>query len=414
MLLNLARSRALMAERGLDALVAASPEDVIYASDFTSWTVDTFRDVAVYAVVPRAGDPALVCAIDGADYLAGRPAAVARHYTYGTYHIERAPDAVLDDAAARLLAIRDGSSHHGSATAALVRALRDCGAAGGAIGVDERGLPPGRWDELAAALPGAVLRPASDLFRAIRLVKTAAEVTRLADAARAVEEGMRAAFRRAAPGATELDLERAFRATVAAAGAAPGHFETTAGTRSAASFPASDYRIRAGDIVRADCGGRYRGYWADTGRTVAVGAPPTRLARYYAALAAGIDAILAAVRPGVAVDTLFATGVETVRAAGIPHYRRHHVGHGIGLDMYEAPLLAPSADDGARRFGVAAPRLEAGMVVNVELPYYELGLGGLQIEETLVVRDDGYELLTGASRDLLAYAPAGEAVADGE
>ncbi|HEX5503669.1 MAG TPA: M24 family metallopeptidase, partial [Thermomicrobiales bacterium] len=180
------------------------------------------------------------------------------------------------------------------------------------------------------------------------------------------------------------------------------------------SFPASDYRIRAGDIVRSDCGGRYRGYWADTGRTMAVGEPPAALAHYYAALAAGIDAILAAVRPGVAVDTLFTAGVETVRAAGIPHYRRHHVGHGIGLDMYEAPLLALSADDGARRFGVAAPRLEAGMVVNVELPYYELGLGGLQIEETLVVTVGGYELVTGASRDLLAYAPAGEVVAHGE
>jgi Xaa-Pro aminopeptidase len=82
--------------------------------------------------------------------------------------------------------------------------------------------------------------------------------------------------------------------------------------------------------------------------------------------------------------------LETVKASGIPDYERPHVGHGVGLELYEWPLVTSSERD----------RLEEGMVLNIELPYAIRGVGGLQIEETIVVRADGYELLTAASRSL--------------
>lgn len=405
MLLHLERACVLMTDHGLDALVATSPENVIYASDYTNWTVDTFRDVDVFVVVTRQGRTALIIPIDGADFLAGRPAAVDAIYTYGTYHIVRDPDAILDNDAMRLVAIREQSSHHSTSGNALKHALTDEGIHDGSIGVDERGLPLARWHALTEILGAKTIVEASQYFRMIRIVKTEDEIARLREVAGRVEAGITAAFRLAVPGATEVDLERAFRTTVAATGTTPGHFETTAGQRSAASFPASaEYRIRSGDIVRADCGGRYLGYWADTGRTIAVGEPAVQLARYYAALETGIAAILALIRPGTAVSDLFTTGVETVRASGIPHYQRHHVGHAIGVEMYEAPILTGTAGDGVHQFATDAERLQAGMVLNIELPYYELGLGGLQIEETLVVRETGYELLTRASHDLRHFA----------
>ncbi len=177
---------------------------------------------------------------------------------------------------------------------------------------------------------------------------------------------------------------------MAGRGIVPGHYEVSGGSRGGACFPASaEYRLRPGDVLRADCGGRSRWYFADTGRTVALGNPPDLLARYYDAIRAGIDAMLAAVRPGIAASELFKVGVGTVIESGIPHFRRHHAGHGIGLEMYEAPLLV----DPRARPDVADCMLEPGMVINVELPYYEIGLGGLQLEETVVVRENGYELL---------------------
>jgi Xaa-Pro dipeptidase len=393
-LLNIERARILMAEQGLDALVATSTENVIYASDYTSWTLDTFKDLEIYAVIPRDGDIALIVSIDGSDYLAGRAAATSRIYTYGTYHIMRDPDAVLTGAEARLLEIRDQSSHHDTALAALTQALDDQALLTGTIGVDERGLSPHQWRALVETLRSSSIQPANDLFRAIRMIKTEEEIARLRYAVYTVEAGIQAAFQKAAPGVTEKDLQQIFRATVAATGTNPGHFETSAGTRSAASFPASEYRIQMGDVIRSDCGGRYLGYWADTGRTMVVGDPPPKLAHYYDALQAGIAAILAAIHPGVPVRRLFEAGIQTVRGAGIPHYQRHHVGHSIGLEMYEAPLLVATPGD---------TQLEPGMVINIELPYYELGLGGLQIEETVVVTESGYEILTTASRDMRQY-----------
>jgi Xaa-Pro aminopeptidase len=199
-------------------------------------------------------------------------------------------------------------------------------------------------------------------------------------------------------------MEQVFRETVVVRGATPGHYETTAGRRSAGSFPASAaYRVKPGDVIRADVGGRREGYWADTGRTAVLDIPPARLLHYHAALRKGIDAILRLVRPGARAGDLFRAGVETVRET-IPHYQRHHVGHAIGLEFYEAPIL----NDAAGPAGGDA-RLEEGMVINVELPYYELGLGGLQIEDTLVVRPGGYELLTAAPRTMIrAGTPLGD------
>jgi Xaa-Pro aminopeptidase len=90
-----------------------------------------------------------------------------------------------------------------------------------------------------------------------------------------------------------------------------------------------------------------------------------------------------------------------VRREGIPDYRRRNVGHGIGLELYEAPLLVPDdEDDDTAGCANHATTLEPGMVINVELPYFELGVGGLQIEETVVVTQEGCKLLTTASRDM--------------
>ena len=80
---------------------------------------------------------------------------------------------------------------------------------------------------------------------------------------------------------------------------------------------------------------------------------------------------------------MFETAVEAVRREGIPHYRRSHVGHGIGLDGYDLPDLTASSRD----------VLEEGMVLCVETPYYELGWTGLQVEDMVVVRAGGIETL---------------------
>jgi Xaa-Pro dipeptidase len=402
MLLNRERASAIMAAQGLEALVASTAENVTYATGYANWPIYTFKDPEAYAVVPEHGDPVLVVPVSAVDYLAETPVNVSRIYTYGTYHVMRNFDAVLEGAEAQVLEIQERASHHPDALTALTHVLADL-EVGRTIGVDERGIPPSQWKALLTALPGRTVAEAHEVFRTIRRVKTPNEIDRLRMCVAAVEAGMTAAFQRAASGTTEAELEATFRAVVGARGVTPGHYETSAGTRSSGSFPPSpEYRLKRGDIIRSDCGGRYQGYWADTGRTAVLGEPAAKLARYYEALRVGIASVLATIKPGVQVAELFRVGVEAVRTSGIPHYRRHHVGHAIGLEFYEAPVLTDFGHD-ERPVG-RKDVLEPGMVINIELPYYELGLGGLQIEDTIVVRPGGYERLTSAGHDLVVVA----------
>lgn len=405
MLLNIDRARKIMAERRLDALVASSQENITYSTGYVSWTIDTFCDLEVYGVIPREGPVAIVIPVDAVDHLAERPIDASVVYTYGTFPTIWQPDVPLTGSEANLIAIREKAKYHSSGMTALAHALDDLHV-GAAIGIDERGMSPAKWRTLVNALTGRQISEASEDFRQIRMVKTEDEVDRMRFVARAVEQAMLICFQRIDVGVTEAELEMTFRQAVIARGILPWHFDTTGGTRGSASFPASDYRLKVGDVIRSDVSGRYRGYWCDTGRTAVLGTPPEKLGRYYEALKAGIAAILGVTKPGVPVSELFRAGVEAVQQSGIPHYQRHHVGHGIGAEFYEAPMLTGVGQSSAiHQKGSSDTVLEPGMVINIELPYYELGVGGLQIEDTLVIRPGGYDLLTIATRELYALSP---------
>jgi Xaa-Pro aminopeptidase len=153
----------------------------------------------------------------------------------------------------------------------------------------------------------------------------------------------------------------------------------------------SGRRLRSGDIIRFDIGCRSESYYSDIARTAIFGEPSERQSRFYRAILEGEEAAIGEVRPGVPANKVFATAVEATRKGGISHYKRHHVGHGIGLDLYDVPILNEAT----------VTSLEAGMVLEVETPYYEVGFGGLQVEDTILVTEDGYRRLTSTTSELV-------------
>jgi Xaa-Pro aminopeptidase len=143
-------------------------------------------------------------------------------------------------------------------------------------------------------------------------------------------------------------------------------------------------------MVRFDLGCVLDGYRSDISRTAVLGPPDAKLARYYAAVLAGERAAIAAMKPGVPASHIFDVAVRVTRESGLGHYERHHVGHGIGLEVYDPPTINAAA---------SVP-LEAGMVFCVETPYYEHGWGGVQVEDTVVITETGARMLTRSSQDL--------------
>ncbi len=392
-LLHAARAEALMAAQGLDALVATTYQNVYYASGFWSFTQPLLRTAQVYAVLPRGAPDRVAVAfpVSEADMVAECPPHAARLIPFGVFYVERG-DAPLDgDGDARLLQLGVEAVPEPTAADALAAALAAAGVTAGRVGIDEIGIAPDVLERVRARLDRVTWLPAARTWRAVRAVKTPEEVVRLHRAARIVEGAIDAALQAAHVGMTERALARVFNEAVLAAGAQPLFAVIAFGAH--AAYPNArpgERRLQAGDLIRFDVGCLSQGYCADIARTAVFGAPSPRQAAVYRALLAGLDAALAAVRPGTSAQAVFEAAMAAAQRAGLRHYRRHHVGHGVGLEIYDEPLLGP---------GQAIP-LEAGMVLEVETPYYELGFGGLQVEETVLVTDGGCRLLTESDRSL--------------
>ena len=392
MLMNQPRAQALMAKDDLAALVATAPENVTYTSGFWAMSQWIRRGPQAYALhpAPGFGDPCIITSTVALDLVAEQQPPVATVQRYGFFAVEMETGAALDPSHARLhelLALEDD----GDAVAALVKALRLRKLDGARVGIDEYGIPPAYLARLREALPGTTFAPAWEVFRQIRAIKTPEEVERLRGSAQIAEQSIAAALAVARPGASELDLALAFHTTTIREGALPVLGCIGTGPRSALpNAQPTDRRLAPGDVIRFDVGGRYRHYRADIARIATLGEPSAKVRRCHDAIRAGMLRAIEAMKPGARCADIFHLAVDTVRKEGLPHYRRNHVGHGIGLDGYDPPNLTPSSTE----------TLEEGMVLCVETPYYELGFAGLQVEDTVLVGKDGPVSLMATSSEL--------------
>jgi Xaa-Pro aminopeptidase len=383
MLMNTERLFWRMRKDGLDAIVATMPENVTYASGFWAMSQWIRRGPQAYVLVPREehGPPVVIASTGLIDLVADDEVWVKDIRRYGNFIVDRTPGAMLEPWDARIEGLLT-KQDDGDAVSCLVRGIRDRGLERGRIGVDEIGILPQYWDKLADALPQARLVRAADVFRYARAIKTPEEVSRLRTSAQIADKSIQAALAVAREGATEMDLARAFHGTTINEGGMPVLGCIGCGARSAmTNVQPGEHALRGGDIIRFDVGGRYKHYRADIARNGVLGEPSKKLAQYHRAICVALDRAIEMIKPGVRVGDVFEASVEAVRREGIAHYRRSHIGHGIGLDGYDAPNIAPSNDE----------VFEAGMVICVETPYYEMGFGGLQVEDTLVVTKDGVD-----------------------
>ncbi|MBI5277688.1 MAG: aminopeptidase P family protein [Burkholderiales bacterium] len=385
MLLNQTRLQSLCAESSIDALVATAPENVTYSTGYWALSQWIRRGPQSFAVLP-ARDIAAACVLAPTsllDQLADQEDVwVEDVRRFGFFHMDQADVELgpLDRELVRLNALPDRKD----GIAALLSAIRDMGLERSSVGIDELGLMPGQWEQLVRELPHCKISPASELFRRIRAVKTPAEIERLSRVAVIAERSVAAALAIVEEGVTEMELARAFHTRTVQDDAFPVLGCIGFGTRSAMpNVHPSQAPLRRGDVIRFDVGGRYKHYRADIARIATFGEPDARVKTYHRALHNGVNAAFEVIRPGVTAAEVFKTAVEAAQRSGIPHYSRNHVGHGIGLDGYDVPNLAP----GSKQV------IEEGMVMCVETPYYELGWCGLQVENTVVVRADGPQLL---------------------
>jgi Xaa-Pro aminopeptidase len=241
--------------------------------------------------------------------------------------------------------------------------------------------------------PGVELVPTEGLVESLRRVKDHGELARLGRAAAIADHALAAVRSGLDGGPTELELGLALDTEMRRLGASAPSFDTIVASGPNAAKPhhrPSDRVILDGEPVVLDFGALYDGYCSDMTRTVWTGelADP-ELRRVVQVVAAAQAAGVAAVAPGVACAAVDAVCRQVIAAAGWADRFVHGTGHGVGLDIHEAPSVAASSTD----------TLETGHVVTVEPGIYLPGHGGVRIEDTVVVTSTGCTPLTNTSKE---------------
>ena len=391
MLANIPRLRELMKRDGLDAVIATCPENVTYLSGFWAMSQWVRRGPQAYVLFPQGSEQPCVVANSGIlDLVADQDIWVTEIRRYGYFQMDIDASAALDATDRMQKQLFDSRTYKGPVEA-LVAAIQEKGLTSGKIGLDEMGITPQCMDQLKTLLPEATFVRSFSLFERVRSIKTPGEIAILRHAAKVTEQAIDAALVIAKEGITEREMLRAFNACLAQNDASPVVGCIGFGTRSAMiNVQPSDRPLERGNLVRFDVGGRYQHYRSDMSRGACLGEPAPKIAKYYRAVEKGVLAAYDILKPGLKVSELFTHVVETVRREGIPHFKRSHVGHGIGVDGYDPPNIAESTSD----------VFEENMVVCVETPYYELGFAGLQVEDMVRVTKDGAESLMSLSTAL--------------
>ncbi len=262
------------------------------------------------------------------------------------------------------------------------------------LGIEDQHVSVRTFDRLREALPARVeLVPAGGVVERLRERKDADEVARirgaaeLADAAlvRTLQDGLAGRSERAVALALEQEMRRL--------GAERPSFDTIVAYAEHGALPHAvprEVEVAAGSLVTIDWGAQLDGYCSDCTRTFAVGEPGERAREIYELVLRAQLAGLEAVQPGVSGRAADAAAREPIAAAGHAGHFGHGLGHGVGLEIHEAPRLSRASD----------ATLAAGHVVTVEPGVYVPGELGVRIEDLVLVTEDGCERLSTLPKDL--------------
>ncbi len=249
------------------------------------------------------------------------------------------------------------------------------------VGIELSGIPHNAYKHLSAGNEIAV-EDVSEALASLRAVKSPEEIRIIRRAVRIAEEGLEAARRNVRPGSRERLVARRAIYRMMARGAEWVSFEilVASGPRAAYSHGAATNRkIGEGEPVIVDLGARVEGYHSDLTRTFIAGSNE-KFREILGILDEAIEAALRMVRPGVPASEVDKAARDVIREYGCGDYFTHGLGHGIGLEIHEKPLLRPGSKE----------ELKEGNVFTIEPGIYIPGLGGARIEEDVAVTGTGH------------------------
>lgn len=400
MLFNKTRAQEYMRRCGVDALVATSPVNITYFSDYRCWIDPLFKaymmapgapsdlnPTAAYSIFPLEGEPALVAsptfAVNASDLW------VRDVHIFGDHGLDDSlPMPALSDREQRIFDILYRPQQNATPTDALLSVLKARGLTNARIGIEMEGLSPKAKDAIETGLPTAQIKDCSNLIRLIRMVKTDDELARLIRSAEISETAAMEALALARPRQPIADVVQHYRQQIAKDGADFDHFAF--GMRGLGLATEPDYILTDDDILYVDFGCIYEGCFSDSGTTLTMREPSETLIARHRALRECVDAGVEEMTPGAKASVAQTAMWKTLNSHGITASAPH--GHGLGLEVRDYPIIV--ADNGGRIQDecVDIPSdllLETNMVLNLEAMISMPGVGSLHIEQSFLVTPDG-------------------------
>ena len=347
----------MLVERQIEALVVSSPESVTYSAGFeVPSQAFPIRERIVFCVITASGDQVMLV-----------------------------PDMEMSYAKSRSLlrSVRDYNEFTDDPVAAVADILRELAVTRKRVALEDDFLPGPVLSRLVGFLPDATILPAKPLMDNLRLIKTPGEIQKLRRLAQIAEKAIYYASGRAREGGSELEMATHFYESVLSDGAG-GIKELIIGSGERAEYANANPTARhlcGGDLVRMDVLAKDEGYLSDVARTAVVGIPTRTQRETWAKLIEARSLLLDKVKPGASTGDIFRVYQEFFERVGLRPI--NFVGHGLGLSVHEGPYIS--------RYHTG--ELRPGMVIALEPLYLPSG-EGYHVEDTIVVTDDGHELVT--------------------
>lgn len=381
------RIKELLREKGLDGAIVSSPENFHYVTGFGGHQHTVSRQPGFTLAVMRADDkvPTHLTTMDF-EAATFRIKAAGLNFVVDPYDTwvglktwdEIAHGAVVPD-----------KTDMESSMDKLVQFMKACDLANKKVGVELDYLPVPYYKSLTEKFPEAEFVDISDLFVYARSVKQPDEIEMFRKLCRIADHGFTEVSKIAKIGVSERELVQCFREDVIKSGfCAPSSWSMfSTGPSSARLTLPGDGVVKDGDVVKFDAGvnAEFDFYTTDTSRAWIIGNGDPALLKLKDRLYEGQRRMIAAAKPGLPINELYHTAYDYVKEM-FPCYRRGHQGHSISMGpaTAEAPYINASE----------TRPLEAGMILAMEVPCYIDGVNGFNIEDMVLITEDGCEVLT--------------------
>ena len=381
------RIKELLRKKGLDGAIVSSPENFHYVTGFGGHQHTVSRQPGFTLAVMRADDkvPTHLTTMDF-EAATFRIKAAGLNFVVDPYDTwvglktwdEIANGAVVPDKTAME-----------SSMDKLIQFMKACDLANKKVGIELDYLPVPYYKSLTEKFPEAEFVDISDLFVYARSVKQPDEIEMFRKLCRIADHGFTEVSKIAKIGVSERELVQCFREDVIKSGfCAPSSWSMfSTGPSSARLTLPGDGVVKDGDVVKFDAGvnAEFDFYTTDTSRAWSIGNGDPALLKLKDRLYEGQRRMIAAAKPGLPINELYHTAYDYVKEM-FPCYRRGHQGHSISMGpaTAEAPYINASE----------TRPLEAGMILAMEVPCYIDGVNGFNIEDMVLITEDGCEVLT--------------------